>query len=112
MEGNEEQLNQKLTQVSIDQELNRKERWQLEELERDYQRLSMQHEEFLTDIIQSTQDKKTSHYFSSMEEEIEYLHKHNLSDLEDKKEYLQRKAKEFIHSEQTLIEERKKKFQE
>lgn len=107
----EEKINEKLLQVSIDQEMNRKARWQLEELERDFHRLSIQHESFLSDILQSTQDEKVFHYFSSMEEEVEHLHKRNFSDLEDKKEQLQAAAKELIYSENALLEERRNQQQ-
>ncbi|MBP1045759.1 DUF3958 family protein [Enterococcus sp. BWM-S5] len=107
MENREEHINKKLSQLTADQEMNRKQRWRLEELERDCQRLSMQHEAFLSEIIQTTQDKKSIHYFSEMEEEIVHLHKRNFSDLEDKKESLQAEAKELIHSENALLQERK-----
>jgi len=49
----EEQINQQLSKIELDQELNRKQQWRLEELEQDCRRLSMQHESFLSSILQT-----------------------------------------------------------
>jgi hypothetical protein len=66
----EEQINQQLSKVKINQEVNRKQQWRLEELEQDYQRLSMQHEAFLSTILQTAENEEMRYYFLSEEDEV------------------------------------------
>ncbi|MGL4694517.1 DUF3958 family protein [Enterococcus larvae] len=104
----EEQINQQLSKVEINQELNRKQQWRLEELEQDCQSLSMQHEDFLSIILQTTEDEELQHYFLSEEDEVKTLHKQNFIEIENNREELKQEEKRLSTAEDELLWERKR----
>ncbi|WP_321385087.1 DUF3958 family protein [uncultured Enterococcus sp.] len=104
----EEQINQQLSKVEINQELNRKQQWRLEELEQDYQRLSMQHESFLSGILQTTEDERMKHYFLSEEDEVRELHRQNFFELEREQDELKQEEKQLSVTQDELLWERKR----
>lgn len=104
----EEQINQQLSKVEINQELNRKQQWRLEELEQDCQRLSMQHDVFLSTILQTAEDEEMKHYFLSEEDEIKALHRQNFLEIENDREELRLEEKQLSLAEDELLWERKR----
>lgn len=104
----EEQINQQLSKVATSQEINRKKQWQLEELEQDCQRLSMQHDAFLSTVLQSAEDEELKHYFLSEEDEIKALHRQNFNEIERDQEELKQEEKQLSLAEEELLWERKR----
>ena len=92
----EEQINQQLSKVELNEELNQKQQWRLEELEQDCQRLSMQHESFLSSILQTVED------------EVKELHRQNFFELERDQDELKQEEKQLSLSEDELLWERKR----
>ncbi|MHC5217096.1 hypothetical protein ACYSNR_10535 [Enterococcus sp. LJL128] len=107
MTMNEGQINRQLSQVSEDQEVNRKQRWQLEELEEDCQRLSSQHQEYLADVLQFNEEEEIRQYFSLEEDEVTAAHKKNFFELEEQKDALYKESKQLLVAEEELLQARK-----
>jgi len=104
---NEGQINRQLSQVSEDQEVNRKQRWQLEELEEDCQCLSSQHQEYLSDVLQFNEEEDIRQYFSLEEDEVTAAHKKNFFELEEQKDALYKESKQLLVAEEELLQARK-----
>lgn len=104
----EEQINQQLSRVGINQEMNRKQQWRLEELEQDCQRLSIQHTAFLSTILQTTEDEEIRHYFLSEEDEVKALHRQNFLKIERDQEELKQEEKRLSLAEDELLWEKKR----
>ncbi|MBL1225706.1 DUF3958 family protein [Enterococcus sp. BWR-S5] len=105
----EEQINRKRSEVADNQAVNRKKQWRLEELEQDCQPLSLQHEAFLANVLQSMKNEEIKHYFSAVEDEVREIHRHNFYELERNIEELRQEEKQLIGYEEELLWERKER---